>query len=778
MSLLTESDTSPLRGIILGVVIKLVKVISVMLLVGLPVGLIYSKVKDYQKGKKKTDPVIDTATDTVVDTTTADPVAADTVAADTVAADTVTGPCLPSNSCREVGSRQPGGNCPSETNKDDGTLCGLAGSSCRGGQCVADCAGSWSDWSACSVSCGVGGIQTKSYNVTTQPSSGGTPCPEQESQGCNTQPCLIQCTSPSVKTGYNVTSETLDAPSNFSVTVACDTGYHGTPSSTCGAGGGPYTLSGCDVNPTCQGYDCSGSANTINPNPDSIICAGSTCQDTECCTVAPPAPVVPSCTLPGAAETGYIYGFNKAVTGNGPDTTDITCDASQGWYLPSGSVIGANCAVSENEYRLNGCVQGCKKPSPSSRNMVGYNLPENSTSPVGSGLPLTGGTCSYSSDTPTVQCDSPGSVYVPQGCDTTPTCTPSICDPNTTAISPSPLCLDDPCTPQECCTAVTPTCTTPNDDGYLLDNALNLSMGDTAGAICNEEHGYRLSGVISVSCLSEGADYTLSGCNKGCLKPVAGNVPEYNLSGAPNWLADETLESPLLLAADCIAGYVGTPVATCNVDNANTIDYYTVDGCAAPAAPAVGSGSGQCVDDSSFITEIGQTCGDISIYLTGVTAGQPADAAALLRNFVCPLAPRHSDGIYWGSTDTSIAARAPPGQTGNSSFGAFTVGAGDACKATCGTCPDSLPVEPVTQATALPACADIMVSGVVPSGSAGNSVGETGMSETQCINLCSSQADCKSVSYRGYGHRCYTYNGEYEQTIPSGYNYYPEKCQP
>ena len=281
-------------------------------------------------------------------------------------ADAVTGPCIPSNSCKEVGSRQPDGNCPSETNKEDSTLCGLAGSLCRGGQCVADCDGSWSDWSACSVSCGVGGIKTRSYNVTTSPSSGGTPCPESPvSQGCNAQACLIQCTSPSVKTGYNVTSETLDDPSNFSVTVDCDTDYHGTPSSTCGAGGGPYVLSGCNANPTCQGYDCMGSANTINPNPDSIICAGSTCQDTECCTVAPPV----SCTLPEPAPTGYVYGANKAVTDTGPDTTDITCDATNGWH--SDASIVASCDATTSFYSLSGCTQGCAKPV---AEVLGYNL--------------------------------------------------------------------------------------------------------------------------------------------------------------------------------------------------------------------------------------------------------------------------------------------------------------------------------------------------------------------------------------------------------------------
>ena len=510
MSLLTESDTSPLRGIILGVVIKLVKVISVMLLVGLLVGLIYSKVKDYQKGEKKTDPVIDTATDTVVDTTTdpADPVAADTVAADPVAADPVA----------------------ADTTTNQATDQPVA--------CI-DTAGSWG---TCSVSCGTG-TQSRTVTVQTPSANGGTPCRE-PTRDCNIQEC--------------------------------------------------------------------------------------------------------------------------------------------------------------------------------------------------------------------------------------PTCTPSICDPNTTAISPSPLCLDDPCTPQECCTAVTPTCTTPaagdaSANGYIMGGSganidpVTLSV---TGVTCDASLGYQLSGAISVSCPSDGADYTLSGCTKGCLKPVAGNVPEYNLSGAPNWLADETLESPLLPAADCIAGYVGTPVATCNVDNANTIDYYTVDGCTAPAAEP-------CEDDTTFLipawlmpTNVMQaelSCDSIKNTLSTDVARMYPAAEAQLKDIFC---------LTGAKTDH-------PGSEHN--YGHTTdnpeIGAGDACKATCGTCPDSLPVEPVTQATALPACANIMVPGQVPRAAAAAHM--TGMSETECINLCSSQADCGSVSYNSGRSRCYTYNEEYKLTMQgNNYNYYPEKCQP
>ena len=716
---MTDSDdTSSSRGIILGMVIKLAKVISVMLLVGLLVGLISSKVKDYLK-----DPVSDTTPDT--------------------APDQDLGDCVSLDQCKVPGLRQSNGSCSSETNVEDGTSCGSGGSSCMNGQCVTDCVGSYSTWSDCSETCG-DGLQTMSYNVTTPASQGGTPCPVSQSQSCNIGPCPIQCTSPPDQSGYIVTSGTVDDPSYFS--VDCDTGYHGTPSHTCGAAGGPYVLSGCDANPTCQGYDCTGSTNTINSDPVSITCLADTCTSDECCTVAPVAqvPVQPTCTTPNL--DGYLIDDSTGLSSS--PVTGVTCDASQGWYIPSGGVIGANCIVSGNEYTLNGCVHGCKKPL---LNMVGYNLLENSTSPVGSGS-LTGATCSYSSDIPTFQCASPGSVYVPGGCDTTQTCASFPCPQNTTANSPSTSCLADTCTSDECCTAVTPTCMAPpsTQDGYIIaDGTIRRSTGIvTDGVTCDASQGWYALGVINANCDPATSLYRLTGCTQGCKKPDY-DIPWLDMTNAPTTLPI----SPLQGTQGITCTYSdATPSVSCNrsgqhysiancphsaatpvPDATATTSGPTDPGLASGPGPASGPGSAECVDDpnwaaddatttcatlarnsglpgvqgmrcasirdaagvpalvgcpvtcgdfieddSSFVTEDGRTCADISAI---IPAGLGRDASETLKRIVCPTGPRAGMSQYYGSTNDSL-------QRPTAGWGVFTVGAGDACLDTCGDCGD------------------------------------------------------------------------------------------
>jgi len=554
---MTDSDdTSSSRGIILGMVIKLAKVISVMLLVGLLVGLISSKVKDYLK-----DPVSDTTPDT--------------------APDQDLGDCVSLDQCKVPGLRQSNGSCSSETNVEDGTSCGSGGSSCRGGQCVTDCVGSYSTWSDCSETCG-DGLHTRSYNVTTPASQGGTPCPVSQSQSCNIGPCPIQCTSPPDQSGYIVTSGTVDDPSYFS--VDCDTGYHGTPSHTCGAAGGPYVLSGCDANPTCQGYDCTGSANTINSDPPSTSCLADTCTSDECCTA-----VTPTCMAPPSTQDGYIIADGTIRRSTGIVTDGVTCDASQGWYALG--VINANCDPATSLYRLTGCTQGCKKPD--------YDIPWLDMTNAPTTLPISplqgtqGITCTYSDATPSVSCNRSGQHY-------------SIANCPHSAATPVP--------------DATATTSGPTDPG--------LASGPGPA-----------SGPGSAECVDD-----------------------------PNWAADDATTTCATLARNS-----GLPVVQ-GMRCASIRDAAGV-----PALVGCPVTCGDFIeDDSSFVTEDGRTCADISAI---IPAGLGRDASETLKRIVCPTGPRAGMSQYYGSTNDSL-------QRPTAAWGVFTVGAGDACLDTCGDCGD------------------------------------------------------------------------------------------
>lgn len=51
----------------------------------------------------------------------------------------------------------------------------------------------WSNWGACSKTCG-GGTQTRTRSILQEPKNGGNPCGElEQTQSCNTQGCPVDC---------------------------------------------------------------------------------------------------------------------------------------------------------------------------------------------------------------------------------------------------------------------------------------------------------------------------------------------------------------------------------------------------------------------------------------------------------------------------------------------------------------------------------------------------------------------------------------------------------
>jgi hypothetical protein len=56
-----------------------------------------------------------------------------------------------------------------------------------------DCAGQYSAWSSCSVSCGEGGIRTQTFTVATPAANGGAACPSDLIDPCAAPPCAVVC---------------------------------------------------------------------------------------------------------------------------------------------------------------------------------------------------------------------------------------------------------------------------------------------------------------------------------------------------------------------------------------------------------------------------------------------------------------------------------------------------------------------------------------------------------------------------------------------------------
>jgi Spondin-like TSP1 domain len=65
---------------------------------------------------------------------------------------------------------------------------------CQEKPCPVDCkVSNWTDWSACSAQCGPG-TQTRTRTVVTPPAHGGTACPAlADTQPCNVKPCPVDC---------------------------------------------------------------------------------------------------------------------------------------------------------------------------------------------------------------------------------------------------------------------------------------------------------------------------------------------------------------------------------------------------------------------------------------------------------------------------------------------------------------------------------------------------------------------------------------------------------
>ena len=128
---------------------------------------------------------------------------------------------------------------------------------CNTQPCPIDCEGSYGEFSQCSKTCG-GGTRIKTYEITTPAQHGGTPCPISPpiNETCNTQPCPIDCEGSYGE--FSQCSKTCGSGTRtktYEITTPAQHG--GTPC--------PTSL---PINETCNTQpcplDCIGAFNTIN----------------------------------------------------------------------------------------------------------------------------------------------------------------------------------------------------------------------------------------------------------------------------------------------------------------------------------------------------------------------------------------------------------------------------------------------------------------------------------------------------------------------------------
>ena len=196
-----------------------------------------------------------------------------------------------------------------------------------------NCVGEFGDWRECSVGCG-GGTQSRSYTPTIPASNGGTACPEDQTQDCNTQACAVNCKGVfgdwrecSVGCGGGTQSR------SFTPTTEAINGGTACPEDQtrdCNTQACPNL---CETNPCENGGSCNVSTGAEGSSSPGFTCSCPTWTSGDLCqTTDPSATLVPTVLA-----------------------TSMTCDDMADFYPLITDAQRSCCPMGDNE---SGCVNG------------------------------------------------------------------------------------------------------------------------------------------------------------------------------------------------------------------------------------------------------------------------------------------------------------------------------------------------------------------------------------------------------------------------------------
>jgi hypothetical protein len=150
---------------------------------------------------------------------------------------------------------------------------------CNEGGCPVDCIGEWRDWSQCSTACG-GGVQRRTYSVTTEAANGGTrtTCAAvagvAEEKSCNEQDCAVPADCSGEWGQWSECSSQCGDGSHTRTYQVVTQAANGGRSTTCAAADSAEEMEACNNGP-CP-VDCAGEWGAEGWGECSKTCGGGT----------------------------------------------------------------------------------------------------------------------------------------------------------------------------------------------------------------------------------------------------------------------------------------------------------------------------------------------------------------------------------------------------------------------------------------------------------------------------------------------------------------------